>query len=231
MYGQQYAGQLPYIDFNAKLRFNLEWKKESMPGGWVGEQKIVEESISITDFVGKLQIFLNQSEFRELLAIDVDGNEIYRREPNQEIVNMEASAQDGFAELKKREANSRSLSVVAASQMGFFRQVLSVSFVSAHPASTFSVECSLNAAPKIYFRRNSETQSNAEARIKRFNLIMQNVYERSSFVIQERDLLIPIVQNLASRFSTIFAAKSGLVQLYEGNGRAPIWRESLSPRV
>jgi hypothetical protein len=59
-------------------------------------------------------------------------------------------------------------------------------------------------------------------------LIMQNVYERSSFVIQERDLLIPIVQNLASRFSTIFAAKSGLVQLYEGNGRAPMWRETLS---
>lgn len=78
MYGRQYyvaqTGEQQLIDFTAKLYFNLEWQNSF--GGLITEQTVVQETASIFDFAEKLENFLHASNFREVIAISVDGTEI-----------------------------------------------------------------------------------------------------------------------------------------------------------
>jgi hypothetical protein len=223
---QAVATEDPFVDFTAKLYFNLERSYT----GFVTEQSMIQEEISTTDFAAKLESFLLGSGFERVIAIAVDGTEIYRRDldSKEQTPGPKDNLEESFGMLPKTSL-TQSILVKAYSTAGNFRSTLIINFASQHYASLYSVECILNSVPQIYFRKKTESEQESAARISRFGAVMLNSPDRSSFVIQERDFLVPILQNLATLFASTFRVKNGRIQLSVGRARAQIWRSVITP--
>jgi hypothetical protein len=218
--------QGPGVNFTAIFCFNLE----RGTSGIITAQTIVREETSILELANMLEVFLQQIHFRKLIAINVDGREIYRQDLSleEQLSKPKDNLEEGFTELKKT-SNGESVSVVTYSVSSIFRYTLNVSFATTHLASRCSVELSLAATPQVYFVHTNESAQGAVARIERFNQMMLNPYDRTAFVIQERDFLIPTLQNVFTLFATMFKVRTGNIRLYEGMATTPIWRSALAP--
>jgi hypothetical protein len=220
--------QDPFVDFTAKLSFNLQ----TSYSGLITEQTVIQEDITTAQFAETLASFMRKCGFQRLISITADGAEIFRRDldPKEQVSIPEDNLDETFALLKKS-SDIRSISIVGYSTAGNFRSTLNVSFASRHYADRYSVECFLSAVPQVYFRKQTESEQGAAARISRFSAMMANSFDRSAFVIQERDFLVPVLQNLASLFASTFKVKNGMMQLFEGRSPAPIWRSAVPSKT
>ncbi len=228
----QITGEEPYVNFTCKLLINLERNSSTAFGTLITDQTIVQETLSNSEYADKLRNFMRQSNF-ELIAISIDGRELFRHDYDTDVQDPIAGKYlvEGFTAIADKIGTATSVDVIARAKVDSFHIALTVSFASRHPAGRYSLECLVNAVPQVYFKAKMESLDIARARINQFNQLMFNRFERSAFVIQERDLMIPILENLVARISSNYTVKNGRIQLYEGRGSIPIWRRVIDPKA